>query len=124
VLAVNLTGRLRDGVRAEDVVLTLLTQPGITGRQTIGRVLLFTGSGLAELDIDERTTLCAMAVEAGATTAVVEPDAVTDAFLRRRGFLPYRAEPADDGATYAGAVDVDLATVEPMVSLEDLPATW
>ncbi len=85
VVTVNLTGRLRDGVCAKDVALTLLTHPGITGRQTIGRVLLFAGPGLADLDIDERTTLCNMAVEAGATTAVVEPDAVTDEFVRRRG---------------------------------------
>jgi 3-isopropylmalate/(R)-2-methylmalate dehydratase large subunit len=121
VVTVNLTGRLGDGVCAKDVVLTLLTHPGITGRQTIGRVLLFAGSGLADLDIDERTTLCNMAVEAGATTAVVEPDSVTDRFLKRRGFRPYQAEPGDDGATYAGVVDVDLAAVEPMVSLPGDP---
>jgi 3-isopropylmalate/(R)-2-methylmalate dehydratase large subunit len=104
VVTINLTGRLREGVCAKDVVLTLLTHPGIAGRQTIGRVLLFAGDGCAGLDLDERTTLCNMAVEAGATTAVVEPFAA-----------------ADDGATYAAVLDIDLGTVEPMVSLPGDP---
>jgi 3-isopropylmalate/(R)-2-methylmalate dehydratase large subunit len=121
VVTINLTGRLREGVCAKDVVLTLLTHPGIAGRQTIGRVLLFAGTGCAGLDIDERTTLCNMAVEAGATTAVFEPDAVTASFLASRGDPAVGFERADEGATYAGVVEIDLATVEPMVSLPGDP---
>jgi 3-isopropylmalate/(R)-2-methylmalate dehydratase large subunit len=121
VVTINLTGRLRDGVCAKDVVLTLLTHPGIAGRPTIGRVLLFAGSGCADLDIDERTTLCNMAVEAGATTAVVEPDAVTAAFLTQRGDAIRVSPKGDDAATYAAVLNIDLGTVEPMVSLPGDP---
>jgi 3-isopropylmalate/(R)-2-methylmalate dehydratase large subunit len=110
VVTINLTGRLREGVCAKDVVLTLLTHPGIAGRQTIGRVLLFAGSGCADLDLDERTTLCNMAVEAGATTAVVEPSS-----SQRRSLA------ADEGASYAAVLDIDLGTVSPMVALPGDP---
>jgi len=121
VLRVNLAGRTRAGVCAKDVVLALLAHPGIAGHRTIGRVLLFAGPGCAGLDIDERTTLCNMAVEAGATTAVVEPDEVTDEFLARRGRSAPRPPVADAGASYAAVVDIDLGAVEPMVSLPGDP---
>jgi len=130
VVKVNLVGRVRQGVCAKDVVLTLLGHPGIAGSRTIGRVLLFTGPGCAALNIDERTTLCNMAVEAGATTAVIEPDAVTHGFLAGRGEPATVSPPvadegaapvADEGAAYAGVVEVDLDAVEPMVSLPGDP---
>ncbi|MBO3747567.1 hypothetical protein J5X84_15935 [Streptosporangiaceae bacterium NEAU-GS5] len=126
VLKINLMGRLRPGVCAKDVMLTLLTHPGLAGGRAIGRVFLYAGPGCAELDMDERATLCNMAVEAGATTAVVEPDAVTWEFLARRGEGAVRGEGltapvADEGATYASVVDVDLAAVRPMVSLPGDP---
>jgi 3-isopropylmalate/(R)-2-methylmalate dehydratase large subunit len=121
VMRIDLRGRMRPGVCAKDVVLHLLAHPGIAGRRTIGRVLLFAGSGCADLDIDERTTLCNMAVEAGATTAVVEPDAVTETFLARCGRSGPPPPVADPGATYAGVLEVDLGSVEPMVSLPGDP---
>lgn len=120
VLRVELSGPLRPGVCAKDVMLTLLAHPGIAGSQTIGRVLLFAGSGCAALNMDERTTLCNMAVEAGAMTAIVEPDAVTYAFLagRAAGTPPVVSDP---GAGYAATVPLDLSRVEPMVSLPGDP---
>ncbi|HEY7274261.1 MAG TPA: aconitase family protein, partial [Actinoplanes sp.] len=121
VMRINLRGRIRPDVCAKDVVLTLLTHPSIAGHRTIGRVLLFADAGCADLDMDERTTLCNMAVEAGATTAVVEPDAVTEEFLARRGRSGAPAPVADADATYAAVVDLDLGAVEPMVSLPGDP---
>jgi 3-isopropylmalate/(R)-2-methylmalate dehydratase large subunit len=125
VVKVTLIGQVRQGVCAKDAVLTLLGHPGIAGSRTIGRVLLFTGPGCAALNIDERTTLCNMAVEAGATTAVIEPDAMTHEFLVRRPDPSHRngSRPPvpDEGAAYAGVVEVDLAAVEPMVSLPGDP---
>jgi 3-isopropylmalate/(R)-2-methylmalate dehydratase large subunit len=104
VVRIDLTGRVRPGVCAKDVMLTLLAHPAIAGSQTIGRALLFAGPGCAALNLDERTTLCNMAVEAGAMTGIIEPD-----------------EPSDEGATYADVVELDLAQVEPMVSLPGDP---
>ncbi len=85
-------------------MLTLLALPALAGSQTIGRVLLFAGPGCAAMNLDERTTLCNMAVEAGAMTGIIEP-----------------GEPCDEGAVYAGVLELDLALVEPMVSLPGDP---
>ena len=104
VVRIDLAGRVRAGVCAKDVMLTLLAHPAIADSQTIGRVLLFAGPGCAALNLDERTTLCNMAVEAGAMTGIIEPD-----------------ESSDEGATYADVVELDLARVEPMVSLPGDP---
>ena len=104
VVRIDLTGRVWPGVCAKDVMLTLLTHPAVAGSQTIGRVLLFDGPGCAALNLDERTTLCNMAVEAGAMTGIIEAE-----------------EPSDKGATYADVVELDLARVEPMVSLPGDP---
>ena len=104
VVRIDLTGRARPGVCAKDVMLTLLAHPAVAGSQTIGRVLLFDGPGCAALNLDERTTLCNMAVEAGAMTGIIEAE-----------------EPSDKGATYADVVELDLARVEPMVSLPGDP---
>jgi 3-isopropylmalate/(R)-2-methylmalate dehydratase large subunit len=104
VVRIDLTGGMRPGVCAKDVMLALLAHPVIAGGQAIGRVLLFAGPGLAALNLDERTTLCNMAVEAGAMTGIVE-----------------RGEPSDEGASFAEIAELDLALVEPMVSLPGDP---
>ena len=117
VVRVELAGRVRAGVCAKDVMLALLRHPGVQGSQTIGRVLLFSGGGL---NLDERTTLCNMAVEAGAMTALFEPDEVTLAHLGERA-QDLSELAADPGAPYAAVVGVDLDAVQPMVALPGDP---
>ncbi|MEV6024042.1 aconitase family protein [Streptomyces sp. NPDC052036] len=131
VIRVDLLGRLRQGVCAKDLMLTLLTHPMIEGSQTLGRVLLFTGEGCATLNMDERATLCNMAVEAGAMTALFEPDRVTRAYLAERpgAAAPVpAADSADDtaltsdaDASYSAVVAITLAEVDAMVALPGDP---
>ncbi|MFG2881529.1 aconitase family protein [Streptomyces sp. NPDC048297] len=124
-IKINLLGRLHQGVCAKDLMLALLAHPKIEGSQTLGKVLLFTGPGCAELNTDERATLCNMAVEAGGMTAVFEPDDVTSGHLAGRHGAPH--DPgvpyltSDEGATYSAVVDIELAGVEPMVALPGDP---
>jgi 3-isopropylmalate/(R)-2-methylmalate dehydratase large subunit len=118
VIRIDLEGTLRQGVCAKDLMLSLLAHPELRDGRTLGRVLLYAGRGLAGLEMDERATLANMAVEAGAMTALVEPDEVTARFLGGR--MPAIAE-ADPGATYYATVHIDLSTVEPMVALPGDP---
>jgi len=120
VIRIDLCGALRPGVCAKDLMLRLLTHPVIKGSETLGRVLMFSGDGCAGMNIDERSTLCNMAVEAGGMTALFEPDEVTWAHLARRGTTgtPVRS---DEDAEYAAVVEIDLADVEPMVALPGDP---
>jgi 3-isopropylmalate/(R)-2-methylmalate dehydratase large subunit len=138
VITVDLTGRLRPGTCAKDLMLTLLAHPAVQGGRTLGKVLLFRGPGCATLNMDERTTLCNMAVEAGAMTGIFEPDPVTRDYLSRRDPAarddgPVRSEDdenvphdnhdvfSDEDATYAATVLITLAEVEPMVALPGDP---
>jgi 3-isopropylmalate/(R)-2-methylmalate dehydratase large subunit len=123
VIKLNLTGNLRTGVCAKDLMLTLLAHPGIQRRQSLGKVLLFSGPGCGGLNLDERATVCNMAVEAGAMTAVFPPDEVIYDHLVQRGEYDGAsgAVHCDAGASYAAVIDISLAEVEPMVALPGDP---
>lgn len=122
VIRVDLRGDLRPGVCAKDVMLALLAHPRIEGSRTLGKVLLFDGPGARSLNMDERATLCNMAVEAGAMTALFEPDEITDAHLARRGGGSGPEHPrSDEGAGCAATLALALDTIEPMVALPGDP---
>ena len=118
----ELVGKPRPDITAKDIILFIMAQPYIKGSKAIGQVLEFGGEGLAHLNFDERATLTNMAVEAGATTGIIEPDEVVVEYLQRvrpgldretieAGFLR-----ADPDATYAARFEIDLAAIAPMVA--------
>jgi 3-isopropylmalate/(R)-2-methylmalate dehydratase large subunit len=128
VMKINLLGQLRPGVCAKDIMLTLLAHPLIQGGQALGKVLLYSGPGYQSLNMDERATMCNMAVEAGAMTAMFEPDQVTRVYLAERGQgrdedhgVTDAALESDDGASYAAVIDIAVADIEPMVALPGDP---
>jgi 3-isopropylmalate/(R)-2-methylmalate dehydratase large subunit len=116
-----LRGRKRPGVTAKDVMLTLLATDFIREGQGIGRVIEYGGEGLRDWSIDERATLTNMAVEAGSTTGIIEPDEVALEYLVRmrglnaeavrRGFLR-----SDPDASYYATFEIDLDSIRPMVA--------
>jgi len=116
-----LRGRNRPGVTAKDVMLHILATDFMRQGQGIGRVIEYAGEGLKDWSIDERATLTNMAVEAGSTTGIIEPDETTFEYLVRmrgldpevirRGFL--RGDPR---ASYYATFEIDLNTMRPMVA--------
>lgn len=123
VIRVEMSGALRPGVCAKDLMLTLLAHTVVQDGRALGKVLAFGGPGCLLLSMDERMTLCNMAVEAGAMTAIVETDEVTLEFLKA---APTRRAAAhlitsDEGAVYSETLVLDLGDVEPMVALPGDP---
>jgi len=116
-----LKNQKRDDVSAKDVMLKILSTDYMKQGKGIGQVLEFAGEGLRDWSIDERATLTNMAVEAGGTTGIVEPDDVTlqylvemrglDAEEIRKGFLQ-----SDADAEYAAVFEIDLTEIRPMVA--------
>ncbi|MDQ3819200.1 MAG: aconitase family protein, partial [Acidobacteriota bacterium] len=116
-----LKGEKRDDVSAKDVMLKILSTDYMKQGKGIGQVLEFAGEGLRALSIDERATLTNMAVEAGGTTGIIEPDEVTleylvrmrglDAEEIRKGFIR-----SDEDAEYAATFEIDLSEIRPMVA--------
>ncbi len=117
----ELKGQKRADVSAKDVMLKILSTDYMKQGRGIGQVLEFAGEGLKEMSIDERATLTNMAVEAGGTTGIIEPDEVTLEYLVRmrglaaeeirKGFLR-----SDDDAEYAARFEIDLSEIRPMVA--------
>jgi 3-isopropylmalate/(R)-2-methylmalate dehydratase large subunit len=118
----ELTGRLRKGVTAKDVMLFILAEHA-KKQLTLDRVMEFGGPGLRTLSPDERATLTNMATECSAKAGVTEPDDEMLAWMaaHRSGVsvdeLRRRVVTADPGAHYDGGAHViDLDTIRPMVA--------
>ncbi len=94
-----LTGTKRSDVAAKDVMLHILATEYMKSSKGIGKVLEFAGDDLRNWSMDERATLTNMAVEAGGTTGIIEPDEVTlEYIVRTRGL---DAEEIPRGFTYS-----------------------
>ena len=121
-----LSGTTKPGVTAKDVMLHVMAQPYIKESKAIGQVLQFSGEGIADWPVDELATLTNMAVEAGATTGIIEPgDAVFDYLVQARKIerdeAVVRAIRPDPDAEYAASFEIDLSAIEPMVALPGDP---
>jgi len=118
---IELAGVLPKGLAAKDVMLAVMADRYFKDGKAIGQVLEFCGEGLASMPIDERATLTNMAVEAGATTGIIEADEVTLDYLSRlrgldRDALRRRIVRSDADAEYAHRMVIDLTMLEPMVA--------
>ena len=71
--------------------------------------------------MDARMTLCNVAVDIGAKCGIVEPDAVTDAYLKPRAKAPYELVKSDPDAVFCHTYELDLSTLEPMVAAPPRP---
>ncbi len=114
-LRVQLTGRLRVGVSAKDVALTLARTLGADGASYLA--LQFGGPALAWLDMDDRIVLANMSVEMGAKAGLFPFDDCTQAFLALRTGVDLTPMAADAGASYVDTLVLDLDTVVPEVAL-------
>lgn len=118
----ELIGRLSPHCSAKDVMLYILANFSKKGI-TLNRIMEFVGAGLKDLSIDERATLCNMATECGAKTAICEPDEKLLMWLIKhrphlsKEKIKERFTWADDGCTYeGGSYTIDLSLIEPMVA--------
>jgi 3-isopropylmalate/(R)-2-methylmalate dehydratase large subunit len=127
---VRVDGRLPAGVSAKDVILALIARIGVGGGT--GHVFEFTGSGMSALDMEERMTVCNMAIEGGARAGLVAPDGVTFQYLAGRPAAPkgaawdralarWRTLPSDPGAPFDRSISLDAAALEPMITFGTNP---
>ena len=117
-IRVELSGKLRPGVFAKDLVLSIVGQIGADGATYCA--LEYGGDGVAGLGMEERFTICNMGVETGAKMAVMPCDTVTEAWVDANPSLTTDAlkgrVEADAGASYREVVAFDLGDVVPTVA--------
>ena len=120
VMGVKLTGRLRNGVSAKDVIFQILQR--LTVKGGAGYVLEYYGPGVATLDVPERATIANMGTELGATTSIFPSDKRTLAYLKRQGReAVFSKQSADPGAPYDEHMAIDLSALEPLIACPDSP---
>lgn len=109
----NLTGKLKDGVYARDLILTIIHMIGANGANY--KAMEFTGPGMATLSMSDRISICNLCVEAGAKTALMEVDDIALAYLKEHGREPKACFKSDDDAVFSEVYDINLDEIEPVV---------
>ena len=120
ILRVTLNGRLSPRVGAKDVILEVLRVLSVKGG--VGKILEYTGEGVASLTVPERATIANMGAELGATTSIFPSDEITRAFLKAQDReKDWSEQKADPGASYDGEITIDLSALEPMAACPHSP---
>jgi aconitate hydratase len=120
VLGVELTGKLPPWVTAKDVILEVLRRLSVKGG--VGKIVEYTGPGVATLSVPERATITNMGAELGATTSIFPSDEVTRAYMRaQKRDADWVALAPDRDATYDEELAIDLGMLEPLIAKPHSP---
>ena len=120
VFGVQLTGCLRKGVSAKDIILEVLRRETVKGG--VGAVYEYFGSGVETLTVPQRATITNMGAELGATCSVFPSDAKTKTFLASMGRAKdWTKLEADVGAEYDKIIQIDLTKLSALASQPHSP---
>ncbi len=114
-----LKGALPPFVTGKDLILHIIGLIGVDG--ALYKSMEFSGEGVAALSMDDRFTVCNMAIEAGAKNGIFPVDESTLAYLAGRFRRPVRVYEADADAPYDATYTIDLSQLKPTVSFPSLP---
>jgi 3-isopropylmalate/(R)-2-methylmalate dehydratase large subunit len=118
----RLDGKLQYGVTAKDIILRIIGEIGTDGATYCA--MEFCGTAINEMEIEERMTICNMAVEAGAKNGIIEPDEKTLEYVRRRTTKPFEVIRGDKDAPVLKTYAYDVTTFEPCVAEPHSPANY
>ncbi|KAH8294486.1 hypothetical protein KR044_002702, partial [Drosophila immigrans] len=124
-MAVEVSGELRPGVTAKDLILAVIAQIGTGGAQ--GHIIEYRGEAIRKLSMEGRLTVCNMSIEAGARAGMIAPDDTTFEYLKGRRFAPtgtdwdnavsyWRSLTTDEGAVFDTVVEIDGSALTPFVT--------
>lgn len=120
IVKVVLTGRLRPGVNAKEIVLEMLRRESVKGG--LGKVYEYTGPGAAALEVPQRATIANMGAEMGATSSIFPADAQVKRFLTGQGRAEaYQELLPDEDAEYDEVIRLDMSKLVPMMACPHLP---
>ncbi|MFT4905780.1 MAG: aconitate hydratase [Natronomonas sp.] len=120
VVNVHLEGELPDWATAKDIALHLLGD--LTVKGGVGKIFEYTGPGVENLTVPQRTTITNLGTELGATSSIFPTDEKTKDWLSRIGREDeYVDLQPDDDAEYADQITVDLSELEPLIACPSMP---
>lgn len=110
----RINGTLPSHIMAKDVILRIIGDIGFDGASYCA--MEFTGDAISQLSIEERMTICNMAIEAGGKNGIIEPDPKTFAYVRERTQKPFEAIYGDGNAKVDAEKVYDANSLEPCVA--------
>ncbi len=122
-MGIELTGKLPKGVYAKDIILHLLSKYGVA--VGTGYVMEFYGETIRDMGMEERMTLCNMAIEGGAKAGIIAPDEKTFSYVKGRKYAPKDYESftekcselyTDSDAIYDLHISIDVTSLAPYVT--------
>lgn len=120
IINIKLTGALRHGCSAKDIILEVLKR--LTVKGGVGKILEYTGEGIQTLTVPERSTITNMGAELGATTSLFPSDEQTHIFLKKQNREDdFKELLPDENAYYDEIIEIDLSTIEPLIAAPHSP---
>jgi 3-isopropylmalate/(R)-2-methylmalate dehydratase large subunit len=120
------TGKPRKWVGGKDLILHAIADLGVSG--ALYKSLEFTGDTIDMISMDDRFSMCNMAIEAGAKSGIVAPDKTTEKYVKAavRKYKPqrkaYKVLKSDKDAVYADVREYNISKLEPVVAAPHLPS--
>ncbi|MBN2301684.1 MAG: 3-isopropylmalate dehydratase large subunit [Lentisphaerae bacterium] len=121
-LRFNLNGSVPKYISGKDIILRIIGDIGVDGATYCA--MEFRGDAISELNIEERMTICNMAIEAGAKNGIIEPDSKAIEYVRERTQEEFEAVYGDPGAKVEKEFDYDVSSFVPCVAEPHLPANY
>ena len=118
-LKFELVGKPSKWVSGKDVILHIIGMIGVDG--ALYKSMEFTGSGVKNLSMDDRFTICNMAIEAGGKNGIFPVDEQAEEYMKEHSARPYTVYEADPDAEYEAVYSIDLSALKPTVSFPHLP---
>jgi 3-isopropylmalate/(R)-2-methylmalate dehydratase large subunit len=119
-IKVVFNGKPGKHIYGKDLILEVIRQIGVDG--ALYKTLEFTGSAIEHLSMDDRFSLCNMAIEAGAKNGIIAADRVTKEYLNDKDL---RDEPkyfySDEDANYVQTIEIDVEKLSPVIAYPFLP---
>jgi 3-isopropylmalate/(R)-2-methylmalate dehydratase large subunit len=104
----------------KDLILYVIGDIGVDG--ALYKSMEFAGEAISHLTMDERFTICNMAIEAGAKNGIIEPDEKTAVYIKNRADRSGVFLQSDPDALFSEVIEYDVTKIEPLVALPHLPS--
>ncbi len=112
-------GELPGHVMGKDIILHAIGEIGADGATYCA--MEFTGSAISALGMDERMTICNMAIEAGGKNGIIAADEVTVKYVQARTDKPFTIYESDEDAEYESVININAETLEATVACPHSP---
>ena len=113
-------GELKNWVSGKDLILYTIGKIGVDG--ALYKAIEFSGPIIEQLSMDNRFTICNMAIEAGAKCGFIAPDNTTIEYIEKKAKRPYEILSSDEDSSYEDVIEYDCSKIEPQVAFPHLPS--